>query len=422
MTKTPSPRPNARRMSAPSSSRRVASAAVAVAMSLALLGPFTTGPRAQGQPQGGVSPISPFPFPRQAPQTPFPQPQTGGQDGQRGLLPSARSPYREGWQGIDSSMPTHQGFPSYGVSVPSFGRYPGVGSELPGVVARPPMPVIPRDQTKTWPSWVRLPDTEKPLASLSAGAILVRQVDRVWLRDPQERAFTPLAHFDKFRLLVAGSDLRVRDGGEFPILFHDGSFLRSVGTIDMSVVDLADDAVTLKVRELRELWSTSFVRPLALQFDNGGTLGVPAGAAIRLSTTRLPAGTVQLRILNQGHTALIWQSPLGTVEVAAGRRIDVMLAVPTGPAITLPLAHEGRVDVRRNGRTAVVSGDGTLVWSGVRIRLRNGERAVVDPLAGKTFPEDPRVPPPTNPEAKADPSAPSDRDPQRNRDSQPRSR
>ncbi len=309
------------------------------------------------------------------------------------LSPSApgMSPqYRPGFQGLQAVVPRYPTFPTY---PRGWGPAPRVGGFLPTELPTPgigwqPEDALPESERRGWPSWIKEEIGDDVRAATPERAILARNADRIWFLSADETAFTPLAYYDKFRLVESGAVIEVRNKGEYQLVFHDGAQLRSVGACRVAVPRLAAEVAELQVRSFRRIWLSARTRPFRLLLPDGSSLEVES------SQVYLERQGSRGFLHNDGPLPVQWKGRVGTVEIAPSRRIDLLLEPARKPYLSASLEVDGSVDVVRKGRMIQVTGTGRnggyVTWSGTRIRVARGETLELDALAGTEFPEDGR--------------------------------
>lgn len=295
---------------------------------------------------------------------------------------------QDGFPGLRTVIPRGQGFPSLD---PQTGRFARTSTsslqDLMSALSRGkegqiPSPVQPTD---AWPAWVKLPQNQIAQKRTATHAILIRSSERVWVLDPGEPAFVPLWFWDKFRVVQKGSAMDVRHmNGEFEVSMHDGGQFRSHGVARVSLAQLDEEIVEFVLEDLREIWWNGHTRLAKFQLPNGGQLEVPQ-ASIRISSD----GDVAT-ITNFGPNPVRYKNGSGQVELTHGNRLRFFMTPRSGESAPVALTIEGELQQELKGRTLEVVGrgpQGRLSWSGARIAVPAGSRLVLDPLAGRDFPE-----------------------------------
>jgi hypothetical protein len=294
-------------------------------------------------------------------------------------------PIRGGFQGLGSTWSGYlSGFPIYSGAARGFGAYPTAPEEPRGAL-RPPLPRLEPPREGDWPSWIDIAAERRGLPPISPlRAVLVQSSDRVWYRERGETAFVPLAFHDRFRLIEPNATALVRDQGEMVVVFHEAGQIRTLGPCEMTVVDLTPDIAEIALPQVALAWVTARARKLRLRLPDGSELECQDGAC------RLQQVGAKLEIENRATTPLLWRGQGRTVTVEPVQMLRLLAAAPARPPIPAALATGGAVEQRREGRAIVArggAGGGTVEWSGVRIRLGEGEEVRLDPLAGTTFPD-----------------------------------
>lgn len=288
--------------------------------------------------------------------------------------------YRRG----DLQSPAFQGLPV--LVPPGFGAYPGGQLPVPfrdtGVVS-PAVGLEPRSPN-SWPTW--LPGSREGDEGFTADvAIVVQATDYVWLREPGERVYVPLAYWDRFRVCTAGTSIDVRGGGQFAVVFQRGAVARVMGRARLELVRLDEEASEIALEDVTRLIASAGDRPVRVRVGNSGTIEL---VATRVSMTR-ERGMVHVENLGPGDA--VFESGDEEVALPSGYRITLLPALPED-APSGRLALEGDVSTSRDGRALIATGgagDGWVSWSGARFRLSRGALLRIDPLAGESFPENP---------------------------------
>lgn len=341
------------------------------------------------------------PYPGQSPPTqvrPLPQEPTGQPVQRLNEWDHPFSPH-------DTGAAPQQGFPLFPPALQGYGGYPPPPKALttpPEAIdgaAPPPQLPLPPD----WPSWVQL-KSGRPLPYAADLAVLVRSADRVWFRPPDEPAFVPLYFFDKMRALPAGSEIEVRQSGEFQLLCHGGTRVYSFGPAALRIQALAADRVQLQF--------AAFTHLRIVCRGPAHEILLPDGSALRVAAEgeeRERQGAVDLHLERDGGRATVFQggrrsatlhTPFGDQVLAPGHRSTILLQPPTSP-VPAPLQHDAISVTRRDGALECEGAEGgALQWSGARFPLPPGTRLRLDPLQGRPF--DPPPPTPAPPASRPD--------------------
>jgi hypothetical protein len=269
---------------------------------------------------------------------------------------------------------------------PGFGAYPGGQFAVPfrdapaGVATAPMVSRSPN----AWPSWL-------PAASSQGGdegftpdvAIVAQTNDYVWVLEPDETAFTPLAYWDRYRVVPAGTTVDVRGGGQFALAFQRGSVLRSLGKARAVLERLDEEVTAVGFEHLSRVVIVAGERPVRARIGRAGSV---EAISCRLSIAR-EGGLVHVSNLGPGQARFDVGDRV--LDLPRGFRISVIPDLPSdGPSLELGL--RGDLQTSRDGRVLrAVAGaaGGALDWSGARFELPRGANLVVDPLAGSAFPE-----------------------------------
>lgn len=313
-----------------------------------------------------------------------PQPQQREEGG--GLLPG--SPFRTLFQrgdvppvfdGTDTNARRFRGFPS--LAPESFGSYPGGRLPLPfdtRPAGPPPEPTPPRSKN-AWPSWL---DAEGD-GFTSSVAILAQSSDYVWVKDPEETVYTPLAPYDRYRVVHAGTEVDVRGGGHFQAYFHGGAVVRVLGRSHLAMVLLDDDVADLRFDALSHVFAFARERLIRIRIGDGAVVDLRNA---RVSFDRQLDGSVLCTNETRGEVSLDLNGQ--RIELKNGRRVRLLPGV-TGTVLASELSFEGEVRVVSEGRVARATGvarGGTVTWSGARFRIPGGGVLRIDPLSGMKSP------------------------------------
>jgi hypothetical protein len=282
----------------------------------------------------------------------------------------------------EAQNPAFQPFPV--LTPPGFGAYPGgqlaVPFRDPGL-AVPALPSRPRS-SNSWPTW--LPGSAEGEGGFTAGvAIVIQNTDYVWLRGPDQDVYEPLAMWDRFRVVPAGTGIDVRGGGQFALAFQRGSVVRVIGRCRLLLERLDEEVSTIGFEEIGRAVIVAGERPVRVRLGRAGTVEVLSS---RLSL-QSQGGLCVAQNLGPGEA---WFEVGGSrSELPKGYRVTLMPGLAAdGPAAELALAAD--LTTRRDGRTfAAVGGaaGGQVDWSGARFGVPDGATLRIDPLGGTAFPE-----------------------------------
>ena len=306
-------------------------------------------------------------------------------------MPGVSPIYKRGFQGMSSVMPEFQGFPTFPPSATGYGGFPRPPAGLVALPSFPEgrMPPPAPDPRSDWPSWIRLELEAGTGAFAPSRAVMVRGADRVWYLAPGEPAFVPLAYYDKVRVLEAGSQIQVRDQGEFQVSFYGGSHMLSHGPIGLKVQELSDERIALEFDRLTRLRVECRQQPVVFQLPDSSLL--LANWESRGTDLFLLREGERLLVHNWGPGRLTLRSPLHPegLEIPPDHRVTLWLAPHRRPVLSGDLELEGSLDTTQERNLLNVKagpGGGSLVWSGARIRIPEGGELRLDPLSGAAFP------------------------------------
>ncbi|HHI79671.1 MAG TPA: hypothetical protein ENK02_06795 [Planctomycetes bacterium] len=347
----------------------------------------------------------------------------GGAPGAQGTQPNPYVPTKTGAQG-QSPFPVGGG---QGLRLPGVGggfpvRLPGLGGQGSG--AQSPFPFLPslggreeqgktRPQTRNlerWPSFVtmggpgKVPFEEAKIRNPKR-AVLFRTVDRVLVRPRGERAFYPLAFWDKKRVLASGSQIRVLGSGRYLLLFSDGTRMDVLreGALDLDRIDRKGLELSMKVRGRVQI--KLGLRKLRLKLSDGTVL-VAKGGSFRID-----------RIFRDGPGAgdrsrafLRIRNGDASLEVQPSGALIAPFKIRPFWQVLLPLLEEGVdeavLDQKLQGKEAQVQADswvrfrslrggklearaegaeGRLRLGGVQFSIPPGKTLILDPLLGAPF-------------------------------------
>jgi hypothetical protein len=269
---------------------------------------------------------------------------------------------------------------------PGFGAYPGGQFAVPfrdTAVGVATTPMIARSPN-AWPSWLPEESSEGGAEGFTPDVAIVAQTnDYVWLLEPDETAFTPLAFWDRYRVVPSGTTIDVRGGGQFSLAFQRGSVVRSLGKARAVLERLDEEVTAVAFDHLSRVVVVAGERPVRTRI---GRAGAVEAVSCRLSIAR-EGGLVHVANLGPGQARFDVGDRM--LDLPRGFRISVIPDLPAdGPSLELGL--RGDLQTSRDGRVLrAVAGaaGGSLDWSGARFELPRGANLQVDPLAGSAFPE-----------------------------------
>ncbi len=307
-------------------------------------------------------------------------------------MPGLSPIYQSGFQGMDSVLPEFQGFPTFPPNDTGDGGFPLPPMSLLALpefpAGRLPPPALePRDD---WPSWIRLELEAGTGAFAPSRAVMVRGTDRVWFLAPGEPAFVPLAYYDKVRVLEGGSQIQVRNQGEFQVTFYGGTRMLSQGPVALQVQELSEERIALQLDNVTRVHLNCRSQPVVVQLL-GSTLlqmdqSTPAGTDLFLQRE-----ADHVWVHNWGPGTVLLRNPLRPqgVELPPDHRVSLWVAPHRAPVLAADLSLEGALQtLEHQGRLEVTgsSGGGTVTWSGARIRVTEGSVLNLDSLGGGSFP------------------------------------
>lgn len=307
-------------------------------------------------------------------------------------LPGLSPIYKRGFQGMDSTLPEFQGFPTFPPNAAGYGGYtlpPASLVALPEFFAGrlPPPAPEPRDD---WPSWIRLELEAGTGAFAPSRAVLVRGTDRVWFLAPGEPAFVPLAYHDKVRVLEGGSQIQVRNQGEFQVSFFGGTRMNSQGPVALQIQELSEERIAIRLDTVTRLHLNSRSQPVVVQLLGSTLLQMDqqtqGGTDLFLQRE---AGHVWVH--NWGPGTVVLRSPLRVqgLELLPDHRVTLWVAPHRAPVLATDLSLEGALQtLEHQGSLEVTggSGGGAVTWSGARIRVTEGAVLTLDSLGAGAFP------------------------------------
>lgn len=274
--------------------------------------------------------------------------------------------------GARGLLPLSPGLPEFGATVPGYGGYPGLGNpDQPA--RRPGAPGLRENRPGAWPGWVPEGSNIEDLPAAAERGLLVRISDAVWFLGPEERAYVPLAHYDRFRYLVKGCRVRVRTGGTFESVFFDSCRLRSNGACELGVEQLDEELLALDCRSLTNLWIDVRTRPLRLRLPDGSQVDCQ-GASLHLR--RLED---RIRLQNSGRTEVRLRGGFGERRLPGLSQVDLWLQPPqAGEPQGARAQLRGLRDLdaatgSAGRRRQQATGTGTLDLGSARLEVRAGQ-------------------------------------------------
>lgn len=329
------------------------------------------------------------------------QPQQPGEEADPFTPRWAKPPQQIPFNGFPLSFPKGLGaFGSYPVTSPSSGvpGFLGLGAARMTGPGGLPLFALPSEDVPGWPRWLRAIDAPE-FPYVPGQALLLRQSERVWWKEPGEDAFVPLYFHDKVRSVVPGTEVEVRRTGNFELLLHGGGRVLSQGPTHLRVDSMDDKQVVLKFSMLSKLRMQLSGREHQLQLPDGSMLVVPADVP-PASPEELPIGPAVLVLeradepgqfygravlWNGGQRAVRWRYALGEVLLEPGHRMQFFLhpvAAGTGAGLT---AAEAEIVANGPARTITGNAGGAVQCCGASFALPKGARLSLDPLQGEPF-------------------------------------
>jgi hypothetical protein len=301
-----------------------------------------------------------------------------------------RNPFDPIWTPLPTG-PAFQGFPTFAARLPGYGTYPTVGGAQGVVPLLPPA----AEEDPGWPGWVRLRQRE-PLPFASDVGLLVRHSDRVWSRATKEDAFVPLYHHDKLRTLGVGSEVQVRQAGEFEVLLHDSTRLIARGPTDLEFVTLSPTAVVIVVRTFTWLHLRVAGREHTISLPDGSDLLVrddpEATADVGQAFVLLRRADEPKRyggratMFNGGGRDVIWRHAFGETTLPGSHVLTMFLSAPEAvvpaPVVTKAAQSEPEGEALRFTSAAA---DARVSWCGASFDLGAGRSVRLDPVQGRVF-------------------------------------
>jgi hypothetical protein len=316
------------------------------------------------------------------------------------------------WQGLPKQAPFN-GFPTlFPRGLGAFGAYPsqagetgpvpgglpgGLFSGLPGGALRPPVPAT-VDEEPDWPQGLGQRGSA-PLPYVPGQALLVRLAERVWWKAPDEDAFVPVYFYDRLRSAVAGTEVEVRQSGEFELLFHGGGRCVAQGQTRLGIVAMDDKSVVLRMPMFTKVRVQTAGREYSFVLPDGSTLVLPAdvpppspevppdGPALVVLDRASEPGWLAGRaaIFNGGQRPVRWRHALGETTIEPGRRVQFFLSPPTQPMQANLATEAVQAQPVGDGLACAARGEGFVAWSGARFTLDAGTTVRLQPLLGQPF-------------------------------------
>lgn len=329
------------------------------------------------------------------------QPQQSGQGGgqQQGTQPyqgvpmspdefeqaTRRDPLDPIW-GRPLQQPQFAGFPTFAQGL--FGGYPRPTEGAAPAIPR--LPILP--PASGWPSWVRA-STKEPLPNAPELALLVRHSDRVWRRERGDEPFTPLFYFEKMDGLVDGSEISVRQTGEFELIFYESGRLMSSGPAELRLGEMNEARVVVDIRRLTNLRFEGVGREHELRLPDGSVVIVPADptegpvpgrAILTFSPVTAPGVPVsRYALFHGGDRPVRVRTAGGEYVLEQGHRIELMVAPPKEGVRSAELAADGVLPVRRGAQVEVEgAAGGSVRWLGATFQVGAGSKLRLSPLQG----------------------------------------
>jgi len=283
------------------------------------------------------------------------------------------TPFHLGYRtGLQQLFPRYEGLPTYPGNVPGYGGYPGVVGQ-PGAVGLG-SPGIKSADKDSWPSWIT--PGNKPRVVKSTQVVVVRLTDRVWMRKAGERAFVPMAYYDRFRFLETGSQVEVRGKGEYQLVMHDGAGMRSRGPCSLQINSLDESVMDLQITTVNSIWLTAKLRPVRVLLPDGTRLELSASAV------HIERRGDLIRVSNAGSAPIRFAGLCGSGEIRGPRYINVWTEPSKASPLSGSLQLTGRVTQSKAGGVTTLRGgaDGQVTWSGARFKLGDGASLKIQPL------------------------------------------
>jgi hypothetical protein len=279
--------------------------------------------------------------------------------------------------GLQQLFPAYEGLPTYPGNVPGYGGYPGAGGQAGETwpVRGPSREKNPGAKDRL-PSWIQEGAGARSMRATAQQAVLVRVVDRVWFRAPDEPAFVPLVFHDRFKFTTVGAQVQVRGKGEFHLVMHAGGHLRSRGPCAITVTGMDEKAVALQFGEVDQLWIQAGLRPFRL--------AMPDGTAVEFTDTLLHIERRgdRCRLANLGKSPVRYTGPAGGGELQGPRFIELWTQPAVGPAVGDALTMDGVLATPPVGETLTIQGGagGRVSWSGATFQVGGGSTLAIRPL------------------------------------------
>lgn len=313
---------------------------------------------------------------------------------------TVRDPLRPDWQGLPKPAPFN-GFPSlFPRGLGAFGAYPSQAGE-PGTQPFGPLRgALPAtvDELPDWPAGLGRRGDE-PLPYVPTQALLVRHAERVWWKAPEEEAFVPVYFYDRLRSAVVGTEVEVRQSGEYELLFHGGGRCVAQGQSRLAIVAMDEKRVALRMPVFTKVRVQTAGREYTFELPDGSSLVLPAdvppptpetppdGPALVVLDRASEPGWLGGRatIFNGGQRPVRWVHAFGETAIAPGQRVQFFLR-PAMLPVPAALQATG-VDLQPDGDSLVgrAHADARVEWSGARFTVGKGSAFRLDPLLGEPF-------------------------------------
>ncbi|MEC7583022.1 MAG: hypothetical protein VYE77_01780 [Planctomycetota bacterium] len=308
-----------------------------------------------------------------------------------------------------------QGFPVFPTSLGGFGSYP----PPPSGFMQPPTPstVPPPAQVPSapnWPAWVTV--REKPQLPYNIDtAVVVRQSDRVWVRDVGEPAMTPLYFWDISRAVSAGAKVSIPQTGDFLVLFYGGTRIESFGYSELDIGKMDEKGVEFSMSSLTHCVLTAHQQSFVMKLPDGSelrSLPIPEDAAA-IGTTRLFFDRIggpdwlegRATIFNGGARNVAVKTVFGDFVLETGMRITMFLNEPRDTFSHELVTHNVQPQVEGSVRTFTAGQNASVIWSGAEFKLAEGSTLRLDPMVGSASVTQPTGP--GNGAAGGNPAAPN---------------
>ena len=321
----------------------------------------------------------------------------GGQSFNRGYQQQVQGHTQFDSQWVTAPRPLpFAGFPATApAGLSGFGSYPVAGQAAPGGLPILPLSV---DEPPDWPRWLRT-DGATPLPYVPEQALLVRHAERVWWKSPDDDVFVPLYFYDKVRSVVVGTEVEVRQSGEFEVLFHAGGRLVSQGQVHLRIETMDEKRVALLLDRFTNLRMVVSGREYTIGLPDGSTITVPAD--VPPATPDEPAvGPAQLvfgramepgrfggraAVWNGGERPVQWHHAFGEETIQPGQRVQFFLLPVARPIAAAVVAGSASVQPDGPCVDCRATSDSQVSWCGARFALPKGSTLRLDPLQGEPF-------------------------------------